>query len=107
MVALYACGCFSKVEIGRFGMSLEEAKKKFLNFVEKKELSLWKIEETDDKITVRFQIDNNETHQKLENLITGLAKATTLHGKPPTKYYLIKESSVSSGEYLPTNSYCG
>ena len=107
MVALYACSDFSKVEIGKYGMPLEEAKKHFLTKVEKNGLMPWKVDETNDKVSVKFQLGDGSTCEKLENLITDFAKVSILHRMPPTKYFLVKEQLVNSGEYLQTNCYSG
>jgi hypothetical protein len=107
MVSLYACNELSKIEVGKFGMPLTEAKNNFLTTVSKNGLAPKTIEEKDDKVTIRFQFENSEIYEKLENLIADVARVSVLRGNPPSKYCLVEEKKVKSGEYLRTNCYCG
>jgi hypothetical protein len=96
-VSLYAEGQ-SDIEVGRYGMTLEEARNAFLKVVK----------ETGNEVEGEigrgnFRLEFN--YEKNRKLLYKLANVNDLHGDAPTDYRLREITDVPAGEYVRTGTY--
>jgi hypothetical protein len=99
-ISLYA-ECMSTIEVGRYGLSLQQAKDKFLEVVEKTGNLVKSIKEQEDNITITLKWD----HMKNIKLLYAIAIVNELHADAPDIYYLRANVEVPSGEYIKTGVY--
>lgn len=99
-VSLYAHGP-AKIEVGKFGMSLEEAKNTFLAMCEKFNLTPTKIIQKNHTITIRLPTTLGDDK---DGLLSEVANIEDLHGDPPFVYSLVEEK-IPEGEYVKTGWY--
>lgn len=103
-VSLYALH-MGKTEIGRYGMSLEEAKEMFLATCKKleitpKEVGATVVNDDTESITIRlpFVEENGD-------LLSELANIKDCRDDAPDRYQLVYQKRVPAGEYVQTGSY--
>lgn len=102
MVSLVANGT-AAIEIGRYGMTLDDAKAAFLETCEKHSVKV-KNQRLDGKgrITIHLEFGN---YDGLVKILYELAHVCDLHGDAPTLYKLIEITDVPPGNYIKTGSY--
>lgn len=97
-VSLYALGS-AKIEIGRYGMSLNDAYDNFLKTAEECGAIIEKV--SIDTKTIKIKLDWDGDNNKL---LHKLAFVQDLHGDPPYRYTL-EEETVHIGQYVQTGCY--
>ncbi len=95
--------------IGRFGMGVDEASKKFESMAESLQ---WKPASitTEKGGTIKFQFYNKKEETVPENmgkLIERLANCPGDIHDPPTMYILSLDENVPDGEYMPIGQFKG
>ena len=98
-VSLYAHGT-ATIEVGKYGMTLQEAKEAFLATATKHGLDPKKVKESPTEIMVEFGWNDDG----IQDLLHDVADVDDLHGDPPAVYTL-KAEDVPEGEYVRTGSY--
>ena len=99
-VSLYAHGT-AIIEVGKYGMSLEEAKASFLATCE--QLGL-KPEVKEKKRGIVFDF-GRKIDRRLGELLVAVADIDDLHGDPPSQYTLRDQGEVPPGKYVRTGTY--
>lgn len=97
-VSLYAHGP-AVIEIGKYGMSLEDAKLSFEKTCEKHGVEIGSRKINPKKI--RFSLSNGDLYA----LINELAKVADIHGDPPDQYTLDVFVDIPEGTYVKTGVY--
>jgi len=108
MISLYASGS-ANIEVGKYTMTMEEAKEAFLkvckqfNLTPKKNVKANKIvfsfSPTDINITF------SELRKRLINLLTEIAYFGDLHGDAPDTYMLKSGEDYLPNSYIRTGTY--
>ncbi len=99
-VSLYAHGT-AVIEVGKYGMNLNDAKNSFLETAKNIGLPDPKIKESKNSIVINFR----SLHSKLHDLLSAVADVEDLHGDPPDSYSLKGKQDIPAGEYIKTGTY--
>ena len=98
-ISLYAIGR-AEIEVGKYGMTLEEAKAAFLKTCEDLNIKPQKIKKGGNKIVIYLPFAD-----KNHDLLNQVADVEDLHGDPPNRYVLESEADVPQGGYVKTGTY--
>ncbi len=99
-VSLYANGK-TLVELGRYGMTLQEAKKHFQETAEKCGCTKFSVQKEKTEIVFRFQRTSSDAKDPLWTLLHKFGKSSGWCEYPPVTYVL-KSYEVPEGKYIPT-----
>jgi hypothetical protein len=97
-VSLYAVGP-AKIEVGRFGMEMNEAKEAFLAKCAECGVKPDSVKEQKGKVIVDLPF-KRENHA----LLKAVANVEDLHGDLPDRY-ILEDHYAPPGEYVRTGSY--
>jgi len=105
VTSLYAVGP-ARIEVGKYGMPLQEALDAFSLTCESHNLKP-KITRKENKIFVAFDRtkDWSEFHQDLANLLDEVANVVDLHGDAPDAYILASDRDIPENQYVKTGCY--
>ncbi len=104
MISLYAVGT-AKIEIGKYTMSLEEAKDAFLAVCEKHDLTPSESVKKKEGVPVKIEFEFEFRSEQLSALLGELANIEDMHGDPPNQYILIPDTGFAPNTYTKTGSY--
>ena len=106
-VSLYAHGAERlKIEVGRYGMSIEEAKAAFLKTCADAKVPPEKVAEKKGVVIIQLPfVTSNEEGKGVHGILNAVAQVADLHGDPPMTYTLVPHVEVPDGEYVKTGWY--